>query len=216
MRRHEPAGGKDRPGPDWGRYRRRLEHEIGELTRRAVEYVLCRRAQRIGRTDPHGAYVTGEMALNLPREEGSGGWHEAGWHLGRDLDPIAINPGTTEVLGTEGIVDIRQQLRKIEHPAGLWILPVWGATYWRAMIDWAAVAVTRVTERQRESGITRRWPGSSPRHEEMTMVANRFHPWIMHAAARLSQDQEENRRAWQLWIEEMEREMVAYRSEPSR
>ena len=42
MKRHEPAGGKDRPGPDWGRYRRRLEHEIGELTRRAVEYVeLC-------------------------------------------------------------------------------------------------------------------------------------------------------------------------------
>ena len=96
-------------------------------------------------------YITATSALNLIDNEfpGGGDWHSAGWSFPTaGVDPAlrdcrhAQATGvyyheTWESLGAQQVVDVRQPLRLLGHPAGQRPQPVWGARHPRAIIDHA-------------------------------------------------------------------------------
>ena len=162
-------------------------------------------AMPIGATHPDRAYITAQFALNLQMDEPGGDWHPACWRLGRDLPPAAENPGTTPVLGRQGLLDVRRHLRELRHPAGFRPVPVWGAAYWRAIVDWAASTVRHVaTERDPIAS----WQGDDPRYADLWFVGETQHERILDACRRLARHQPAYAREWNLWLEMIVRERI--------
>ena len=96
-------------------------------------------------------YITATSALNLLDNDfpGGGDWHSAGWCFPTaGVDPALRDcrhaqvegeyyHETWQVLGAQQVVDVRQPLRLLGHPAGNRRHPVWGARHPRAIIDHA-------------------------------------------------------------------------------
>lgn len=157
-----------------------------------------RTATPIGPTHPDRAYITAKFALNLQTDEPGGDWHPACWHLGRDGPPATSNPATTPIIGYEGLHDVRRHLRKLRHPAGLRPVPVWGAAYWRAIVDWAALVVQAIATERRPITI---WQGDSPRYEDLWLIGSDQHGRILEACRRIAARQPAARQVWDLWFE---------------
>ena len=165
----------------------------------------------IGPTHPERAYITAKHSLNLWLNDTGADWHGACWHLGRDLPPAARNPGTTPTLGRDGLLDVRQALRALRHPAGFRPVPVWGAAYWRAIVDWAALTVAKVATRG--EAITE-WQGDSPRYADLWFVRADDHERILDACRELATSQTACRHSWKLWLEMIEYERAVCNGEP--
>ena len=159
----------------------------------------------IGPTHPERAYITAQYALNLQMDEPGGDWHPACWHLGHDLPPAAENPGTTPTLGRDGLLDVRRYLRELRHPAAFRPIPVWGAAYWRAIVDWAASTVRHVAT---ERGPITTWQGDEPRYADLWFVADAQHERILDACRRLAGAQQAYEHVWNLWLEMIIRERI--------
>ena len=98
-------------------------------------------------------YITAKHALNLksPAIGMAGDWHSAGWwfplHNDNDHARTAFMSNgrlyadacaeTAEVLGERGLVDARDALQRLGHPAGSRPEKVWAATHVRAIVDYA-------------------------------------------------------------------------------
>ena len=164
----------------------------------------------IGPTHPDRAYLTSKYALNLYLDGNIADWHPACWHLGRDLPPAARNPGTTPIPGREGLRDVRRALRELRRPAGLRPVPVWGAEYWRAIVDWAAMVVGEIASQRR--AITA-WQGDSPRYADLWLIASDQHERVLDACRQLAARQPASARVWQLWLEMIEYERTTCNGE---
>jgi hypothetical protein len=78
-------------------------------------------------------YLTGQTALNIRSEEGTGDWHflpafESGYFMISGKNMIS----TKELLGKDGIFDCAETLRKQGIPS---IGPVYSASHYRAVAD---------------------------------------------------------------------------------
>ena len=92
-------------------------------------------------------HLTGMVALNIPdRWDGHGDWHKSAtwfWTEPETLKPHSFTDKETygelsDRLGTTfGVRDARRGLRELGHPAGDANVPVWAATYDRAVIELA-------------------------------------------------------------------------------
>lgn len=164
------------------------------------------RGRPIGPTDPDGAYITCNPALNLPEHGHHADWHRTGWHLGRDGPPLTCNPGTTALFGPDGIVDVRRRLRAINHVAGWSPIRIWGAVHWRAMLDTAALAV-QLAQRKIDAGqrLTQ-WPGTTPQWEDLQTLSQADADHVLEAAKAMKTLDHRRTVAWDLWTNEMERE----------
>ena len=97
--------------------------------------------------DAQGVYVTAMDALNLPIGP-LGDWHGTMWRPAAGTGASTRTP-TTEALcrignalwGREGLVDAREALRLIGHPAGVAASPVWAASHPRAVAEMVVKAL---------------------------------------------------------------------------
>ena len=102
-------------------------------------------------------YITAGSALNIPNGRGGGDWHN-GWryarrtgepprtaHMSADGHPedSLFRRTARTVLGSEHIVDVRQGLAMLGHPAANRAEPVWGARHERATIEYVLGSVLR-------------------------------------------------------------------------
>ena len=107
----------------------------------------------IGHTTPR-CHITGIAALNIPRPlQGGGDWHKHDWWFGIKKDELEKSDYSDEEtygelldrLGGHGVVDGRNGLASLEHPAGRANAPIWTASYDRAIIElaWKGVITRR-------------------------------------------------------------------------
>ena len=88
-----------------------------------------------------GVYLTAMDALNLPLGP-LGDWHGAMWRPPAETPSSTRTPATMrlcqigrELWGTGDLVDAREALRRIGHPAGEADEPVWAASHPRAVAE---------------------------------------------------------------------------------
>ena len=127
-------------------------------------------------------HLTGVVALNIPdRWDGHGDWHMSAtwfWTEPETLKPHSFTDKETygelsDRLGTTfGLRDARRGLRELGYPAGDANVPVWAATYDRAVIEMAWEHL----QRERKAGTPVRL-GSHDPHEVARWVGSPLY-WI--------------------------------------
>ena len=99
--------------------------------------------RRIPRTPAGGVYITGSAALNIPQHGEWAGWHGLMWNTRMELpgddgaqDEVQTGrPQEWRYWGGRGILDVRDGLRMIGHPAGNREEAVYGASFARAVAE---------------------------------------------------------------------------------
>ena len=107
-------------------------------------------------------HVTGLEMLNLPGEpcgdwRGHGVWLSRNFadDMGRRLCATLSGTGPLSfhaLLGAQGVSDIRLRLALAGHPAAQRSVPVWGASYARAALEWAWDALEDIAEGKQRDG----------------------------------------------------------------
>ena len=133
--------------------------------------------RRIPKTPAGGAYITGNAALNIPQQGEFAGWHGLMWNT-RVVLPD--NDGTEDGVqlghrllwpywGEKGILDVKEGLRTIGHPAGQRDEPVYGASFARAVaemvITMARLQAQKLAYPQRKE--TQHWLKRRSQREEL-------------------------------------------------
>ena len=133
--------------------------------------------RRIPKTPAGGVYITGSAALNIPQHGEWAGWHGLMWNT---RVATASDDGTEDGVqlghqeewpywGDRGILDVKDGLRMIGHPAGKRDEPVYGASFARAVaekvIRMARLQAQRLAYPQRKE--TRHWLKRRSQREEL-------------------------------------------------
>ena len=148
-------------------------------------------------------HVTGLEMLNLPGEpcgdwRGHGVWLSRNFadDMGRRLCVTLSGTGPLSVhalLGAQGVSDIRPRLALAGHPAAQRSVPVWGASYARAALEWAWDALEDIAEgKQRDGSELAEWLSceQSSELEGMARQLAQTHPCKSSASA------------WMRWVEQ--------------
>lgn len=99
--------------------------------------------RRIPETPAGGVYITGSAALNIAQHGEWAGWHGLMWNTRITLpDDDGVEDGVQlghqkewPCWGSRGILDVRDGLRTIGHPAGIRNEAVYGASFARAVAE---------------------------------------------------------------------------------
>ena len=99
--------------------------------------------RQIPTTPAGGVYITGSAALNIPQQGEWAGWHGLMWNTRVVLpdndgteDGVQLgHPHEWPYWGGRGILDVKDGLRMIGHPAGKRDEPVYGASFARAVAE---------------------------------------------------------------------------------
>ena len=133
--------------------------------------------RRIPKTPAGAVYITGSAALNIPQQGEWAGWHGLMWNTrielpGDDGTEDGVQLGHQQewpYWGERGILDVRDGLRMIGHPAGKRDEPVYGASFARAVaekvIRMARIQAQKLAYPQRKE--THHWLKRRSQREEL-------------------------------------------------
>ena len=133
--------------------------------------------RRIPKTPPGGVYITGSAALNIPQQGECAGWHGLMWNTRVVLpdndgteDGVQLgHPQEWPYWGDRGILDVKDGLRMIGHPAAKRDEPVYGASFARAVaemvIEMARLQAQKFAYPQRKE--THHWLKRRSQREEL-------------------------------------------------